>query len=56
MHSSILNFIKKKKKHAQQLNTVYQISKKKKVTYLDLNKALSGRVSNDTIPVDKWSG
>lgn len=37
----------------------YWISKKKKkkyVAYLDLNKALSGTVSSDTVPVDKWSG
>lgn len=35
----------------------YWISKKKKeVAYLDLNKALFGTVSSDTVPVDKWSG
>lgn len=37
----------------------YWISKKKEkkyVAYLDLNKALSGTVSSDTVPVDKWSG
>lgn len=35
----------------------YWISKKKKeVAYLDLNKALSGTVTSDTVPVEKWSG
>lgn len=56
MPSLILNFIKKKKKkkHARQLN--FEFQKKKIVAYLDLNKAHFGTVSNDTIPVDKWSG
>lgn len=41
MHDSFKYWISKKKK------------KKKEVAYLDLNKALSGTVSSDTVPVDK---
>lgn len=48
--------LKKKKNMHSSLIQCIKFQKKKKVTYLDLNKALSGRVSNDTIPVDKWSG
>lgn len=42
MHDSLKYWISKKKK--------------KKVAYLDLNKALSGTVTSDTVPVEKWSG
>lgn len=43
MHDSFKYWISKNKKQ-------------KKVAYLDLNKALSGTVTSDTVPVDKWSG